>query len=629
MCKLVAWAFSSVLLGLCVGQALAVELNESKRYYEASGKPVFFIGHYDWASVDPASFIDHPSTYKQMIDDAKANNLNYLRVSLSINRFTKNSNPPIYGGSGATPTAFRYVNGKVDLDQWDPDFWAGLEAIAIYARENGVILHVAIFDGVTLRAGLQAYRWGNSQWNIDNHGRNFFGDIDTNGNGSADQDYEFYKPSAFDSSSYSGSNPEKLSYYQKRLIDKAISTLNQYDNVLFEVGNETLGASSDWLSQVIRYAKTKTDKLITVNPRNWGDVPANAAGFSDHVGASYPLQVKRSLPDFVGNGMPAWIDPDGASLMRGSPAGNRLAAWYSFAGGAAGWGGFTTHYWDNDNKGNAATLRYYRHLADFIEQSGIHFWLMEPDHSLTNNSEENSVLSNPGKEYLVYVGNDSSVIINLQEGEYNYFTFDPQTGNSSEIGTISGGQPVKLSRPGFASYDWAIYVLNPAAFDDGGKQPLPDIPVDADPNGDDGDNGLPDGETSDTDTLVNLALGKYAYASSEESDQLNEQLAIDGDMSTRWSSAFSDTQWLYVDLGQAETLGRVVIHWERAAAKQYRILVSNDRKNWVPVAVETQGARGEMAHTFEPIKARYIGVLGEERGTGWGYSLWEFEAYSK
>jgi hypothetical protein len=42
----------------------------------------------------------------------------------------------------------------------------------------------------------------------------------------------------------------------------------------------------------------------------------------------------------------------------------------------------------------------------------------------------------------------------------------------------------------------------------------------------------------------NLALNSTVHASSEESGVLNASNAVDGDYNTRWSSAFSDPQWI-------------------------------------------------------------------------------------
>ncbi len=66
---------------------------------------------------------------------------------------------------------------------------------------------------------------------------------------------------------------------------------------------------------------------------------------------------------------------------------------------------------------------------------------------------------------------------------------------------------------------------------------------------------------------TNLALNKTATASSLENASYPAADAVDGNLSTRWSSAFSDPQWLEVDLGSTQTICQVVLNWETAYAQ--------------------------------------------------------------
>src|ERR1700753_2384621 len=89
------------------------------------------------------------------------------------------------------------------------------------------------------------------------------------------------------------------------------------------------------------------------------------------------------------------------------------------------------------------------------------------------------------------------------------------------------------------------------------------------------------------DTL--LSQGKPATASSVENAGTPAADAVDGNTGTRWSSAFSDPQWLEVDLGQTSTISQVVIQWETASAKAYQIQTSNDGTNWNQIYSTTTG----------------------------------------
>ena len=56
--------------------------------------------------------------------------------------------------------------------------------------------------------------------------------------------------------------------------------------------------------------------------------------------------------------------------------------------------------------------------------------------------------------------------------------------------------------------------------------------------------------------------------------------AVDRSSATRWSSQFSDPQWIMVDLGAVKMVGCVVLSWEAAYGKAYRIQVSTDKRTW-------------------------------------------------
>jgi anti-anti-sigma factor len=164
---------------------------------------------------------------------------------------------------------------------------------------------------------------------------------------------------------------------------------------------------------------------------------------------------------------------------------------------------------------------------------------------------------------------------------------------------------------------------------------------------------------------VDLALGRPVVASSVQSSSYPASQAVDGSLSTRWSSAFSDPQWIYVDLGSTHNISKVVLDWETAYAKAYRIQVSNDAANWTTIYSTSTGTGGVNDLTGLHGSGRYVRMYGTTRGTHgasragmkrrprqrrerrkrltvrrrrkagrsrgharkWGYSLWEFSVY--
>ncbi|MBM9509602.1 discoidin domain-containing protein [Actinacidiphila acididurans] len=123
-----------------------------------------------------------------------------------------------------------------------------------------------------------------------------------------------------------------------------------------------------------------------------------------------------------------------------------------------------------------------------------------------------------------------------------------------------------------------------------------------------------------------LSQGKPATASSSENASFPASAAVDGDTGTRWSSGFSDPQWLQVDLGATHTISQVVLNWETAYGTAYQIQTSNDGTNWTPIYSTTTSTGGNQTLNVSG-SGRYVRMYGTARSTQWGYSLWEFQVY--
>ena len=124
----------------------------------------------------------------------------------------------------------------------------------------------------------------------------------------------------------------------------------------------------------------------------------------------------------------------------------------------------------------------------------------------------------------------------------------------------------------------------------------------------------------------NLALNRPATASSVEAAGFEAARAVDGNATTRWSSTFADNQWLAVDLGSSVAVSRVVLRWEAAYARSYRIEISNDGSNWTSIYTTTLGDGG-VDDLGVSGSGRHVRVFGVTRATAFGYSLFEMEVY--
>ncbi|GAB3845005.1 hypothetical protein GCM10027610_060440 [Dactylosporangium cerinum] len=127
---------------------------------------------------------------------------------------------------------------------------------------------------------------------------------------------------------------------------------------------------------------------------------------------------------------------------------------------------------------------------------------------------------------------------------------------------------------------------------------------------------------------TNLALNKPATASSVENAGTPASNAVDASTTTRWSSAFSDPQWIQVDLGATYTVNRVRLQWEAAYGSAYQIQTSPNGTTWTTVRSVTGGNGGEDNNTALNASGRFVRIYGTARGTAYGYSLFSFEVYS-
>jgi hypothetical protein len=126
---------------------------------------------------------------------------------------------------------------------------------------------------------------------------------------------------------------------------------------------------------------------------------------------------------------------------------------------------------------------------------------------------------------------------------------------------------------------------------------------------------------------TNIALHQPTTASSIQGAAWPASNATDGNLSTRWSSAFSDPQWLDVDLGSTQAICQVVIHWETAYGKAFQIQTSNDNATWTTIYSTTTGTGGTQTLNISG-SGRYIRMYGTVRATQYGYSIYEFQVYA-
>ena len=134
-----------------------------------------------------------------------------------------------------------------------------------------------------------------------------------------------------------------------------------------------------------------------------------------------------------------------------------------------------------------------------------------------------------------------------------------------------------------------------------------------------------------TGSHVNLALNQPVVVSTWQDGSgqyyCPGSYAVDGNLSTRWASAWTNYAWIYVDLGATYNITEVKLTWEAAYATSFQIQVSSNAVNWTTIYSTTTGPGGVQDLTGLSGTGRYVRMYGTVRATTYGYSLWEFEVY--
>ena len=158
------------------------------------------------------------------------------------------------------------------------------------------------------------------------------------------------------------------------------------------------------------------------------------------------------------------------------------------------------------------------------------------------------------------------------------------------------------------------------------------------------------GSATTTGTYLgpNLAIGRTAVASSVNPGNtgLTAAKAIDGDIGSRWQADKIATEWIYIDLGNANVakITNVKLAWENAYSTSYLIQTcistcsgaNVDSWAWTTVSTQTSVNNGGVNPYFQmltlttpTVASRYIRMKSQAlSNANFGPSLYEFEVFS-
>lgn len=134
-----------------------------------------------------------------------------------------------------------------------------------------------------------------------------------------------------------------------------------------------------------------------------------------------------------------------------------------------------------------------------------------------------------------------------------------------------------------------------------------------------------------TGTLAHAAQGCQILASSTSRGATGEgtpDALVDGDLATRWSSAYTAPQQVTLLFAKPMRIERLKLYWEHASARRYAVSVTADGRNWTGVHVY-MNLSAKAERRVDDINLKGVLASGvrldllERVNPEWGFSLHE------
>lgn len=412
------------------------------RYFtDASGKAVYLTGSHTWNNLVDMIDVSNPAPfdYQAYLDFLKEYNHNFYRlwtwellnwdthVSRDKNPVNYKINPLPWLRSG--PDAAINGEPKFDLTKFNESYFKRLRERVEQAQEYGFYVSIMLFEGWGIQFSPDAYR------NHPFHPMNNINDLGLDTTESMRLEIHELKH-------------EKVLEMQEMYVMKILETVNDLDNVLYEISNENHPLSTEWQYHMIRFIK-ENEKLL---------------GNQHPVGMTF--QYKGGDNQTLFDSPADWISPNNKDGYRDDPpaadgskvivtdtdhlwgiGGNIDWVWKSFLRG------MNTLFMDpydgsillQDDmewaKSINKNLGYTRNYADRMDLIN-----MVPSGNL---SSTNYCLANVGKEYLIYMPSDTTGTLNLKDVSWQFEVewLDPSSGKTEKSDDIKGGNIQEFTSP--------------------------------------------------------------------------------------------------------------------------------------------------------------------------------------
>jgi hypothetical protein len=430
---------------------LRVDSANPRYFTDGSGKAIYLTGSHTWDNLQDLG--GSPFDFSAYLTLLQQYHHNFFKLYVWEQPKGITTWPdPTQPNATLTPVIFKRTGPgtaadggpKFDLMQYNQAYFDRLRQRIIAADNRGMYVSVMLFDGwsVEQKAG-GTNPWISHPFNQNNNINGINGDPNLNNGGEETETLAI----------------PAVTRLQEAYVRKVVDTVNDLDNVLYEICNETDGgtAQTQWQNHMIDFIHTYEA----------GKPKQHPVGFT----AEYPSGNNADL--FASHA--DWISPNGGGGYDTNPpastgkkviltdtdhiwgiGGDRYWAWESFTRG------LNVIYmdpWNGDFIPVSPNLDLRVNMGYILSYANrMNLAAMTPHGELASTGYALANLSTIHGEFLVYAPSGGSFTVNLTSlpGSVNVEWFNPSTGTTIAGGTANGGATRSFTPP--FSGDAVLYI---------------------------------------------------------------------------------------------------------------------------------------------------------------------------
>ena len=419
---------------------------ENPGYFaDASGRIVYLTGAHTWPNLRDMGHSDPPQPFDWpgYLDFLTERHHNFIRLwTWDLSRHVDESGETVYTSPFPWPRTGpeKALDGKskFDLSRFEQGYFDRLRERVRSAGQRGIYVSIMLFEGWGVQFAREA--WAGHPFNPANNANGVDGDPDHTGKGLAVCTLQV----------------PAVTEVQEAYVRRVIDTVNDLDNVLYEISNEAGPHSTEWQYHMIRFVKQYEAGKPKQHP----------------VGMTFQYQGGSNETLFES---PAdWISPnpeagDGYSYQENPPPADGRKVILSDTDHLWGIGGSQAWVWKTFCRGmNPLFMDPYLHdtfytrpvpgldakwdaIRDSLGYTRRFAERMDLAHARPSEEIASSryCLAAPGREYVVYLPEGGSVTVDLSgaAGQMAVEWFDPTHGETHKAASMAGGGKAPFSAP--------------------------------------------------------------------------------------------------------------------------------------------------------------------------------------